>query len=116
MVATIFTTAVVLVTHLPNESVPKQLQFGELDKIAHMAAYGLITLLFVLSLRTSVTLLSTLLLVFAILIVATFDELSQPFVNRTASLADWLANLIGVALVTFLLTCFKHSKHSVTKI
>ena len=39
------------------------------------------------------------LLFLAILAVGTIDELTQPFVNRTASLAEWLADIVGIITV-----------------
>lgn len=103
LIAVLFTAIVVLLTHVPQQVLPDQLQVGGLDKLAHIVAYGVITFLFILSVRTSPTMLSTLLLFFTISSVATLDELTQPFVNRTASVNDWLADIVGViiALYTF---------------
>ena len=98
-----FVTGVIFATHLPDESVPGRLQLGRLDKLAHIATYGTITFLFFFSLRNSISLLTVLLLFVAILALGTIDEITQPLCNRTASLADWLANLIGVASVAFFL-------------
>ena len=114
IIAIIFTAIVVLLTHIPQEVMPAQLQVIGLDKLAHTLAYGAITLLFILSLRTSPTLLSASLLFFAILSVGAIDELTQPFVNRTASLTDWLADIIGVSGVLLFSVCFKHSKRQAT--
>jgi len=81
-----------------------------MDKLQHILAYGAMTVLFVLSLRRFPSLLSVALLFSAIIGVGAVDELSQPLVNRTASLADWLADVIGIiiALATFL--CVSQSK------
>ena len=79
---------------------PEKLQDNDLDKLQHIVAYGIITLFFVLSLRNSFSLLSTVILFFTILIIATLDECTQPFVNRQASLIDWLADMIGIVVVT----------------
>jgi len=112
--AIVFTAIVVLLTHIPEEAMPSQLQVIGLDKLAHVLAYGVITLLFVLSLRTCPTLLSASLLFFAILAVGALDELTQPFFSRTASLADWLANIIGVSGVLLFFLRFKRSGHQST--
>jgi len=82
-----------------------------LDKLAHALVYGAITFLFILSIRTSPTLLSASLLFFAIFAVGTVDELTQPFVNRTASLTDWLADIAGTSTALLCSVCFKNSKH-----
>jgi len=99
IIAVVFTAIVVLLTHIPQEVMPSQLQVMGLDKLAHALVYGAITFLFILSLRTSPTMLSAALLFFAILLVGAIDELTQPFFSRTASLADWLANVIGIFTV-----------------
>ncbi len=114
IIAVVFTAIVVLLTHLPQEVMPPQLQVIGLDKLAHVSAYGVITLLFILSLRTSPTMLSASLLFFAILALGALDELTQPFVSRTASLADWLANIIGVSGVLLFFLRFKRPKYQST--
>jgi len=101
VIAVIFTGAVLVLTHIPQEAILSRLQVSGLDKLAHALAYGAITLLFVLLLRTSPTLLLTSLLFFAILALGTLDEVTQPFVNRTASLSNWLAEIVGVMSVLF---------------
>jgi len=114
IIAVVFTAIVVLLTHIPQDAMPSQLQVIGLDKLAHALAYGGITLLFILSLRTSPHLLSASLLFFGILALGALDELTQPFVNRTASLADWLANIIGVSGVLLFFLRFKRSGHQST--
>jgi VanZ family protein len=99
LIAVGFTAVVVLLTHIPQEVMPPPLQVIGLDKLAHALAYGGITYLFILSLRPSPTLLSALVLFFTILAVGAIDELTQPLVNRTASLYDWLADIIGICVV-----------------
>ena len=87
IIAAAFTATVIFLTHLPNESVPDPLRLSGLDKLAHIAVYGAITFLFFLSLRCHISLLIASLLFFAILAIGTVDELTQPRVNRTASLS-----------------------------
>lgn len=111
IIAVIFTAVVVLLSHIPEEAMPFQLQVTGLDKLAHALAYGAITLLFILSLRTSPTMLSASLLFVAILAVGAIDELTQPLVNRTASLADCLANLVGVSGVLLFFLRFKRPRY-----
>jgi len=54
--------------------------------------------------------LSALVLFFAILAVGTIDELTQPFANRTASLADWLADIVGIIIALLTLVWFNRSQ------
>ncbi|NVL90271.1 MAG: VanZ family protein [Desulfobacterales bacterium] len=110
MVAVIFTATVVFLTHLPEEAMPSRLQVSGPDKLAHALAYGEITILFILSVRTSLILLSSSLLFFVILGIGAIDELTQPLVHRTASLTDWLANVMGIVIVLLCLVWFKNSK------
>ena len=99
IIAVTFTAVVLVLTHIPQEAMPSQLQVIGLEKLAHILAYGAITLFSILSLRTSPTLLSASLLFFAILGIGAIDELTQPFVHRTASLDDWLADVTGIFVV-----------------
>ncbi len=115
IIAVGFTAIVVLLTHLPEDATPSVLQIRGLDKLAHALAYGGITYLFILSLRTSPTMLSALLLFFIILAIGTIDELTQPLVNRTASLADWLADVTGIFVVFVFKTVQSFSNHRQVK-
>ena len=102
--ATLFTVAVLVFSHLPQETMPSSLQKDGVDKLQHVLAYGVITFLFLISLRTSPTILSALLLFLAVSAIGAFDELTQPFVNRTASVADLVANIVGILFVLFFST------------
>jgi len=113
MIAVIFIAVVVLLTHCPQNILPFKQEDG-LDKLAHALVYGAITLLFILSLKASFTLLSAAVLFFAILAIGAIDELTQPFVMRTASSTDWLADIIGIFTTLAFFTCFKNSKYQTT--
>ena len=114
IIAVVFTAIVILLTHIPQEAMPSQLQVIGLDKLAHVLAYGVITLLFMISFRTCPTMLSASLLFFAILALGALDELTQPFFSRTASLIDWFANIIGVSGVLLFFLRFKRSTYQST--
>jgi len=83
---------------------PSQLQKDGVDKVQHVLAYGVITFLFLISLRTSPTMLSALLLFLVVSAIGAFDEITQPFVNRTASVADLVADIVGILAVLFFST------------
>jgi VanZ family protein len=102
--AILFTVAVLVFSHLPQETMPSSLQKDGVDKLQHVLAYGVITFLFLISLRTSPTILSALLLFLAVSAIGAFDELTPPFVNRTASVADLVANIVGILFVLFFST------------
>ena len=94
--AILFTVIVLILTHIPKEAIPSQLQENSPDKLHHVLAYGVITFLFLISLRTSPTMLSALLLFLVVSVIGAFDELTQPLVNRTASVTDLAANIVGI--------------------
>ena len=96
IIAILFTTAVFVFTHLPQEIMPSQFEKDGVDKLEHVLAYGVITFLFLISLRTSPTILTALLLFLVISTIGAFDELTQPFVNRTASVTDLAADIVGI--------------------
>jgi len=99
VLAVTFTALVLLLTHIPKEVMPSQLQENSHDKLHHVVAYGAITFLFILSLKSSPSMLSTLLVFFALLAIGIVDEITQPLVNREASFADIVANVIGIVTV-----------------
>lgn len=114
IIATLFTATVIFLTHIPEDVTPSVLQIGCLDKLAHIFVYGVITFLFVLSLRTCPNMFSILILFFAILALGAIDELTQPFVNRTASLTDWLADIAGVSGALLFFLRFKRTGYQKT--
>lgn len=99
VLAVTFTTIVLILTHIPQELMPSKLQESGLDKLQHVMAYGAITFLFILSLKNSPSMLSALLVFFTLLAIGIVDEVTQPFVNREASLTDLTANVIGIVTV-----------------
>ena len=108
ILAVTFTTFVILFTHIPQEFMPSQLQKSGLDKLQHTVAYGAITFLFILSLKNSLSLFSASLLFLIISVVSIFDEITQPLVNRQASLTDITANAIGILTVLLFSIVGKH--------
>jgi VanZ family protein len=83
---------------------PPPLQKDGVDMPQHVLAYGVITFLFLISLRTPPTMLSALFLLLAVSVIGAFDELTQTFVNRTASVTDLLANIVGILSALFFYT------------
>ena len=99
--AILFTTAVFVFTHLPQEIMPSQFEKDGVDKLEHVLAYGVITFLFLISLRTSPTILTALLLSLAVSVIGIFDELTQRFMNRNASVTDLMADFVGILAALF---------------
>ena len=102
--AILFTVAVLVFTHLPQETIPPSLQEDGVDKLQHVLAYGVMTFLFLISLRTSPTMLSALLLFLVVSAIGAFDELTQLFMNRSASVTDLAADIVGILAALFFFT------------
>ena len=85
-------------THIPQEAIGRVLQANALDKVAHILAYGLVTTLFLLSLKRPVRPAVLVLGLVGLAVIAAVDEITQPLVNRTCDLWDYVSDLIGIAL------------------
>ncbi len=110
VIAVTFTATVILFTHIPQGVMPTRPGEGVsgLDKLLHVVAYGVITFLFILSLKSSTSLLSALFLFFAISAIGIVDEATQSLVNRTASANDWLADIVGIMMALLFSKVYKH--------
>ena len=92
------TIFVLMLTHIPNDALPRILQKNLLDKVEHVLAYGAIATLFVLSVPNTSS-LGFLVIGLAVLAgIGILDETTQPLVNRYASLGDYGADLVGIVL------------------
>ncbi len=101
--ATLATVTVLVLTHIPKAIMPPSLGEDGIDKIEHVVAYAVIAYLFLISLRGAPSVRWVLLLFVAVSLIGAFDELTQPFVNRTASVTDLAADVVGIlsALILF---------------
>ncbi len=105
--------AAAISTHLPAERIPKT---GYSDKTLHAVGYAFIAGTFLLAMWSrEVGRKKRFLLAFIILLVyAAVDEITQPLVNRYASIFDWLADTVGVGLALLAdlgLGWIKHTLH-----
>lgn len=94
-----------VVTTIPSSAVPHEALFG-FDKVIHTFMYCGLTLLFVrylLYCKKYSFVKSLRISVLVILIYGVFDELHQPLVGRVASVADYLADAVGVFLASLVL-------------
>lgn len=89
---------VLTLTHIPQEMMPKSLSVHLLDKAEHLAAYGLLALLFLFSFRRPPGVKAMLVLLLAGAMLGALDEMTQPWVNRIASWIDFAADVIGIAI------------------
>lgn len=103
-IAVVFTAGVLVLSHLPQGTMPSALEKDGIDKLEHFLAYGVMTFLLLLSLRSSVTMRSALFLFLAISVIGAVDELTQLLVNRTASIADLAADIVGISAALFFFT------------
>jgi VanZ family protein len=90
---------VLVLTHIPQEMMPKQFSGNIIDKAEHAVAYGTIAFLFLLSFRQPPGVKAMLVLLLVGAAVGALDETTQPLVNRIASSLDFAADCIGIALV-----------------
>ena len=95
-------TIVILLTHIPQESMPPQIQQTGLDKILHALAYGTITFCIILSTKKQLSMYTALIVLCFLLSIGIADEITQPFVHRHASIKDLLFDAIGVITVLLL--------------
>ncbi len=91
---------VLFLTHIPQAALPRALQHTLFDKFEHFAAYGVVALLFVFSLRKPLRSGLLLGVLLALALTGALDEITQPFVNRQASLVDYTADLAGIAFAS----------------
>ncbi|MBC8471789.1 MAG: VanZ family protein [Planctomycetes bacterium] len=119
VLAVTFAVFVLILTHVPQEFIPSQLHKSGLDKLQHVVAYGIITFLFILSLKNSPSMLSSLLIFFTLLAIGMADEITLPLVNRQASYADLAADAIGlVTVLLFSAVCkyrFRNTKKRISR-
>lgn len=91
-----------VIMHIPKPA-GISLPIGQIDKVFHFGGYALLASLCALYARRSSPVLTRGWYVKWILILALYaaaDEGLQPFVNRTADVFDWVADVAGV-LVAF---------------
>ena len=94
-------------THIPQERMPESLGLFGIDKILHIVAYAILTVLFMRAVGTGRLLLYYIVTVAVILGIAAIDEYTQRYVSRTCSVYDWLADVVGISLALF---CIKYLK------
>ncbi len=98
-------------TSLPGTSLPKNSIIG-IDKLVHIVMYGGLSFFLTIvlakrGLRDIKLLISVILIT---LIYAYFDEWHQPFVGRTFSHYDVIANMIGVLITSVPVTFYYFRK------
>jgi VanZ family protein len=101
-VAIISTLLVVALTHIPQKYVPEELEIFSADKILHVISYGLITSLFLASIKKPTSFKTSFLVITLLAAIAGLDEYTQSFVGRTASLIDWAADIVGIILAVII--------------
>lgn len=89
---------VLTLTHIPHDALPKVLQENMLDKIEHVAAYGITAFLFLQALPSLVHPALPVIGLLALAGIGILDEATQPLVNRYASVWDYAADLLGIIL------------------
>lgn len=98
MLTLLVAAGVLGLTHIPGQSIPRVLQVHYLDKAEHVVAYGLMAEFFLLSLKRPVRLTVLLIGLALLVVIGALDEVTQPLVNRFASVSDYASDLTGVAI------------------
>ncbi len=108
VLAVVFTATIIVLTHIPQRLMPSQTQESGVDKLLHFLAYGAITFLLILSVKSSPSPRLIIFVLFALLAIGIVDEITQPLVRREASLTDLMADMTGVVGVLLLFIVSKH--------
>ena len=92
--------ALFAIMHTPRQHLP-DVSVSYIDKVAHVTGYALLALLGGAyaqraGVKKGTAWYAKWLLVYALY--AAVDELTQPYVNRSASVSDWVADIIGVVI------------------
>ncbi len=103
LIALLSMLGVLALTHIPQEALPRVFVHSLQDKLEHFGAYGLIAAFLILSLRRPVPLLLLLAVLCGLALIGALDEVTQPLVNRHASVTDYAADLAGIAAACFIL-------------
>lgn len=90
-----------LLTHIPADRLPK---VHATDKTLHMSGYTGLAFLLLLTMAAykARSVMMIIVPVVSLAIYGAFDELTQPLVNRHASLHDWYADMYGVLAAVFI--------------
>jgi len=92
---TVVWIAAFVATHVPITRLP---QTEVSDKVLHFVGFFVIAALFLLALAAAGVVLSrrAAMVFFVTVFYGAFDEVTQMLVGRTASVADWVADSLGV--------------------
>jgi VanZ family protein len=99
--------ALFVATHIPLET--PALQGGKTDKLAHMAAFAVLSALVAITWQLSAGRLTLRHLSGAWLVIVLYgamEEWTQPLVGRHASIWDWMADAFGAAIGLMLFAWF----------
>ena len=93
-------TVLFISTHIPQDDMPEHFNMLGFDKLTHVIAYSVVTILaFKAFLRSEYRLLSVMVMVsFGLASLGVLDELTQPLVGRVCGIDDWLADCVGITL------------------
>jgi VanZ family protein len=100
-------TTVLILTHIPQEKFSPSLHIFSYDKLIHVVVYGVVTALALSALACRRLLLEIICVVIVLSLICVADEVTQPMFNRSCSLADWLADLAGILMVSIVYYIYK---------
>lgn len=91
-----------ILTHIPQEALPRMLPKNHVDKLAHAVAYGAVAFLYLQSLREPIRPGVAAIGLLALVGIGILDELTQPLFNRHACIWDFVADVIGIGLASLI--------------
>jgi hypothetical protein len=98
--AVVYYLTLMVLTHIPQEHMGADLGVFNLDKLLHVSAYAVLTFLLTKACSHAQNMtVQWLYMLPLLLVLAALDEWTQAYVGRTCSLADYIADLIGMGLV-----------------
>lgn len=83
------------------------LQLKGSNALAHVLVYGAMTVFLSFSVKSFPSKHAVLIIFIAVLSIGAFDEITQPIVNRSWDLTDWLADIVGIIVVLPVLVYLK---------
>jgi VanZ family protein len=96
VVSCLYGILLLFVTHIPQTSVPVDVNRYDLDKLIHLLAYALLAWLFFRAIRPDKTYLRWTVIMIGLILLAAVDEFTQAWMGRQSSWLDFAADVIGI--------------------
>jgi VanZ family protein len=100
MITAVYSLILITMTHLPPHTrvVRNTISLAGSDTMAHVVAYLVLAVLVFGLCQVGRGLGKGMVILLGLTVWAALDELTQPYIGRTADVHDWGANLVGLSL------------------